>query len=72
MDELELNVDDGERAVEHASDPIVAWRFKVFRRLGYTHKRARELAVNRAVDYHQVEALLQRGATLEQAREIVS
>jgi hypothetical protein len=59
----------GEQLAE--PDVVLVWRADTLIRLGVEHERAFQIAENSAVDVHEFESLVARGATLELAERIL-
>lgn len=55
---------------EHEREILAEWRIEQFRRLGYLYPAALELAQAR-VDHHELERLIERGCSLDDARRIL-
>ncbi len=64
-----------ERELEQVAHPeaerVRRWRLERLIRLGYDETSATELAAEAGVDVHDLERVLELGATLDQARRIL-
>lgn len=71
-EEKEVSSEKKESASKNEDTQVLDWRTEQLERLGFSKQDAEELADNREVDVREIEAILEKGATHDQAKRIIA